>query len=273
MKKLLFLLPFCVAAAAAEDVVYDFFSQNRNVLTTNHSYTWGADAQGHSGALQLGYKNAERPTGHNASITDRTLTWTMDDYNQAYLRFDFDEITLSTDQQMKLLFDVTLQAAAKDSLGNVEAYKTSLVSLGITNVGVGSNAGAGLSAMTTGEPAEGYSNVINNPKLTMGSDYALQTFNFVTTYHFDGVQWVADLTMTNGADTWTQTVNLGDSLTVDHLYVSLDGHNWEYGMENGNNTSQISNLKLIVSAAAPEPATATLSLLALAGLAARRRRK
>ena len=87
------------------------------------------------------------------------------------------------------------------------------------------------------------------------------------------MQWVADLTMTNGADTWTQTVNLGDSLTVDHLYVSLDGHNWSYDGVNGNNTSQISNLKLIVSAAAPEPATATLSLLALAGLAARRRRK
>lgn len=272
MKATIIALSLLASLAYAEEVVYDFFSQDRSDLTTTGTYTWGADAQSHSGALKLGYKDATKPTSHKADITSRTLTWQMDNYNQGYLKFNFDKITLATDQQMQLLFDVNFGDAALDDEGNKQAFKTSLVSLGSTNVGVGSNGGAGLTRMTGGA-AEGYSNVINDPVAIMSSSFAGETVSFVTTYRYDSTQWVAEMKMAWGESSETYTVQLGDGpLTVDHLYVSLDGTNWAYNEQSGNSTSQISNLMLKVSAV-PEPATASLSLLALAGLAARRKRR
>lgn len=62
------------------------------------------------------------------------------------------------------------------------------------------------------------------------------------------------------------TINLGTSFTLDKVVISLDG-----GTDGGKAHSQTVSA-MVVAAHLPEPATATLSLLALAGLAARRRR-
>ena len=73
-------------------------------------------------------------------------------------------------------------------------------------------------------------------------------------------QFVA--TVSYGADkTILNTYDLGKSYSLDKLVFSMDG-----------GSQKVSNLKIITNTI-PEPTTATLSLLALAGLAARRRRK
>ena len=70
------------------------------------------------------------------------------------------------------------------------------------------------------------------------------------------------LSMTCG-DSEAQTLNLGNSLNINSIVLS----------GNGGGGSSISGLTISHTALIPEPTTATLSLLALAGLAARRRRK
>ena len=58
---------------------------------------------------------------------------------------------------------------------------------------------------------------------------------------------------------WTKSVTLKENVAFDRIIFGLDGGGGTVGLKN-------------VSVTVPEPATATLSLLALAGLAARRRR-
>lgn len=75
-------------------------------------------------------------------------------------------------------------------------------------------------------------------------------------------QFVATLSYVTSSDTKTQlaTYDLGTTYSLDKIVLSFDG--------GGTHKFKALTVKTI-----PEPATATLSLLALAGLAARRRRK
>ena len=91
------------------------------------------------------------------------------------------------------------------------------------------------------------------PAITLGS--VTPGLDVTATISHNGTQFVMDLT----AGEQTKQLELGDSLHFDSLVFRTSG-----GVE-----QTISNIKLTV---VPEPATATLSLLALAGLAARRRR-
>lgn len=70
----------------------------------------------------------------------------------------------------------------------------------------------------------------------------------------------------DGAEAGTQI--MGDSYVLNKISVVSESDLWK------NSQPAYSNMQLTISTnAVPEPATATLSLLALAGLAARRRRK
>ena len=64
----------------------------------------------------------------------------------------------------------------------------------------------------------------------------------------------------------TTTINLGKDFELNKIAIGGDG-------ANSQNNLLVSNLSVTTTETVPEPATATLSLLALAGLAARRRRK
>ena len=61
-------------------------------------------------------------------------------------------------------------------------------------------------------------------------------------------------------NTWSESVEIAENFNFKNLGWAVDGASGAVG---------IKNVKVTV----PEPSTATLSLLALAGLAARRRRK
>ncbi len=88
------------------------------------------------------------------------------------------------------------------------------------------------------------------------------------------IAWDGDsytLTVSSSAITETTTYDLGlSSIDVSALMITLEGG--DNGGQDWDETPSVTNLT-ITGNVIPEPATATLSLLALAGLAARRRRK
>ena len=76
---------------------------------------------------------------------------------------------------------------------------------------------------------------------------------------------ILTLSATAGEATGTATIDLGKGFVLDKIMICGDGANNSKGIWTVSNMSVAGNV--------PEPTTATLSLLALAGLAARRRRK
>ena len=104
---------------------------------------------------------------------------------------------------------------------------------------------------------KGAENVFNNNQTAnISASTALDNDNNVLlTLTLDGT---ADVTP------YTTTINMGKGFTLDKIVVWGDG-------ANGTANWKVTDLNLTYSV--PEPTTATLSLLALAGLAARRRRK
>lgn len=94
------------------------------------------------------------------------------------------------------------------------------------------------------------------------------TLNTDIAWNADKAQFVA--TLSYGANkTVMTTYDLGTTYSLEKFVFSMDGPN------NQTDTISVSGLNITysIAPAVPEPTTATLSLLALAGLAARRRRK
>jgi len=99
-------------------------------------------------------------------------------------------------------------------------------------------------------------------KLTLKPEYTLSSVgNGTVTAEIRWDNEADAFMLTVSADTVTDSISveLGQSVTIEQLGVGLDGA-----------AHSITSVSLSV---VPEPATATLSLLALAGLAARRRRR
>ena len=86
------------------------------------------------------------------------------------------------------------------------------------------------------------------------------TLTFIVTYDQTAGQFVGTLGYSLSTD--VKQINLGNEFNVNKIAATFDGNTQTY----------VSNMSLSV-VTIPEPTTATLSLLALAGLAVRRRRK
>ena len=89
---------------------------------------------------------------------------------------------------------------------------------------------------------------------------AVRTLSSGTGYHQDPTNWQSSTSRTN-----TEYNNLNYTITTNYVVQGLELDASKFNISNNG----ISSVNVVV----PEPATATLSLLALAGLAARRRRK
>lgn len=98
---------------------------------------------------------------------------------------------------------------------------------------------------------------------SLGADFAINADNKVTftvAYDTTLAQFVGTLALGDK----TADINLGESFGVNAITATFDG--------SGAYVGKVNDMKLTVTTI-PEPTTATLSLLALAGLAARRRRR
>ncbi len=139
---------------------------------------------------------------------------------------------------------------------------------------------------------------------TQGSGASLSEVNGVTSVQFTSTDYKTEdgklilfFSYDPNADTFTLSGLKNDGLTVTHSYAShtynVASNDYQYlqvvAGKNGDATADMNNviesittfdeamganaIKYYAQTSIPEPATATLSLLALAGLAARRRRK
>lgn len=115
--------------------------------------------------------------------------------------------------------------------------------------------------------AQGNSTVTFAGTLDMTSDTFTYTLFHSSAMYQDAGTWVADFTIT---DQYGQTLQYAEAGSEN---VGKDGYYWleTEGVASGDLHPEFS--VSLVAQATPEPTTATLSLLALAGLCARRRRK
>lgn len=193
-------------------------------------------------------------------------------------------------------------AGLKANGGNIDVMNAT--SLSVTDMVIGDNATVGVysGADTTTEPSLNiYGSVNSKASLTIGSDATLNA-NLTVSYaklNFSGEPLVMGSTLTLFADGTSELLGI-DLSTVTAtgltLFTGVDGFSTGFDSASanavtiddahdifGNLTAGAYSLKytggtngdvlLIANNPTPEPTTATLSLLALMGLAARRRRK
>ena len=144
-----------------------------------------------------------------------------------------------------------------------------------------------------------YASPADQIQVAVTDNITAQGYGFATTHPTDDAQLTAGATLDGGlptggatttlsgniswdTDSWVLTLNssavAGQALTLDtgltsfdlkKIMVTIEGGSSPTDGRNDWKTATLSNMSVVI----PEPATATLSLLALAGLAARRRRK
>ncbi len=235
------------------------FADTITPMTSNDSWTYANNA---------GRGNAVLDT-NVGSLTLSGVRWT-----QAYAVYDIENIQLTSQTDtLKVVF--TIQADNTDTLltGAIVGSNGSMVMGhgayndlpgGIQYGTTDSTHNAFYHLQSSGGAAGGVkvpaTNVVGifaaNTPLTLTTDIAWNTTKNL---------FVATLSYGNDNKTMV-SYDLGTTYTLEKLIFSLDGEE--------TSTMKISGVTVTSEIASiPEPATATLSLLALAGLAARRRRK
>lgn len=146
-----------------------------------------------------------------------------------------------------------------------------ILHVGCNGTGIAYGLSNGYISMTTGTATD---NEFSAAKT--GLQLTANAWNTIT-YTLSNNQWTATLNGTTsdaktlGTITWDT-----DSAEVNKYSIGIKAPGWTDGATGLNDSGcKIANMTISYTAAAPipEPTTATLSLLALAGLAARRRRK
>ena len=203
-----------------------------------------------------------------------TLTLSGPRWTQAYAVYDIKDIKLTSETDtLKVVF--TIQASDTDTLltGAIVGSNGSMV----MGHGAYNSFPAGIqygqTATTTDafyhlQSSGGEAGGIKVPATNVPGVFAANTPLTLTTdiaWDTSKNQFVATLSYGDN-NTTMDTYDLGTTYTLEKLIFSLDGDQ--------SATMKISGVTVTSKiAAVPEPTTATLSLLALAGLAARRRRK
>ena len=241
MKKTFITLLALAGVAMGETITYDIMADQEN---------W-----------QLGCGRYSAPS-FNADGSIEGSGW-----GQMYANYRFDSaITLTEWQTLEFSYDITSKsnnaihsftfetASTKVMIGNV-AYDNQTLGLGTTttssNNGYIAAGGWGTTVTATAMTNQAGANFAYTPSTAynVSGSITLKENSYVMTIKVNDIEYT--------------TVDLGADFSLTGVVFSLDGNN------NVGTGTQLSNLSLRVI---PEPATATLSLLALAGLCARRRR-
>ncbi len=216
------------------------------------------------------------------TIENGSLRVVNSNWGQTYAEYSLDEsITLSHETSLSFSVDITTPSLNSEivmslvtSSGTYLLGKTyndgstttdEHVSYGFTADTKVGDKDAVTYAFNTGIDTENCVNV--TPKGTVGSSTVFTSGGSLTlsgSVEWNGKGFSMILNDgTNPAMTWDLET---DKFSLEKINIFVDG---------GNNTTNVTmtNLAMSTTTFIPEPATATLSLLALAGLAARRRRK
>lgn len=248
MKKTLVLFAVMAAAAtAAEPVVYD------SLLSSSEGWTLGS-IRGSSNLFTI-------DTGAN------TLTLTNSNWSQAYANYSLPTTLTATESQgIGFSFDVKINDT-DSSLTFSLVGTTQAITLGTSY------------RANAGNILLGTSSAINSTVFSFNSDWESGTGVVTSSTSITGVATAGSTITISGSTKYNAetghhvlTLMCGDKSTTLDLGATVDVTRISFGGDGDNNRTNfvVSNLSLYT---VPEPATATLSLLALAGLATRRRRK
>ncbi|MDO5450730.1 MAG: PEP-CTERM sorting domain-containing protein [Akkermansia sp.] len=222
--------------------------------------------------------SADWTTGHNnpskgkvPSINneDGVLTYTSGDWSRGYAHYSFADSGLTLEKpgdSLTITFTIeTSNTNCVDTLTLIGSDKA--ITLGAGNYGT--NVQLGTSTTTTGnfynykDNSDANGRVKSDVVGSVGTIAANTPVVLTMAIAWDDTknQFVATATGTS-----SQTVDLGTSYTLSALNLSVDGSSLQ-------KMSALSVAYTTTTDPAPEPTTGALSLLALAGMVARRRRK
>ncbi len=238
------------------------------------TYTPLTNAEG----WEYGSRNA---TNFSLNATTGTLSLTGSNWGQQRAYKTIDAISLSAADTLTFSFDLYNNdkscAFSVALVGNTQAIVAGTLIYDSTR-GKGPSQYAVTSVLPddfdTGKAPNYTSEQIASADIkTLAStpSYLSDTLTYNATIKWDDTtdQFVMDIT---AGDVTASSITLGQTVDINQIYISGDGNSGSWGW-NLSNFSLAVTTPDVPSGNIPEPATATLSLLALAGLAARRRRK
>lgn len=219
----------------------------------------------------VGHQNTKKSTNAVLDTTAATLTLTNADWSRGYGVYTLADAITLTNETDRLTVSFTINTTDLNSLVTGTLVGSGkAITLGHGSYNDSGNGGngiqSGISTDTTGVfynmQTDNTGGVFVMPDKKVNNSFTANTpLTLTTTVEWNTTksQFVASLSY---GKTSLTSYDLGTSYTLDKLVFSLDG----------NSTQTVSGVSVSANLV-PEPATATLSLLALAGLAARRRRK
>ena len=220
----------------------------------------------------LGHQNTQKNKDAVLDTSAATLTLTDADWSRGYGVYTLTDAITLTNEADTLTVSFTINTTNLNSLvtgtlvGSGKAITLGHGSYSDKGKNGGNGIQSGISTDTTGVfynmQASNTGGVFVTPDKTVDDTFTANTpLTLTTTIEWDTEKSLFVASLSYGS-TSLSSYDLGTSYTLDKLVFSLDG----------NSTQTVSGVSISANIV-PEPATATLSLLALAGLAARRRRK
>lgn len=220
----------------------------------------------------VGHQNTGKSTNAVLDTTAATLTLTNGDWSRGYGVYTLADAITLTNEADRLTVSFTINTTDLNSLvTGTLVGSDKAITLGHGSYNDSGNGGNGIQSGISTDTTGVFYNMQNNktggvfvtPDKKVNDSFIVNTpLTLTTTVEWNTTksQFVASLSY---GKTSLTSYDLGTSYTLDKLVFSLDG---------GVSTQTVSGVSVSANLV-PEPATATLSLLALAGLAARRRRK
>lgn len=238
-------------------------------LATPHDINLAPVSDG-STSWVMGHNNGDKSINPTLNTEGNTIVYTNGNWSRGYAEGTFCEpLTLSGTDEWLTIEATIVSSNTKDTCQTLTVV-TADTAIVIGQGAYKANDGGVLMGSTSVTDGHFYHMQSTLEGATYVSPDGLQagvfgintpvTLSVNIAWSDDFSQFIAT-TSYNGT-TLGDHINLGTNVSVDHIVFGLDG---------GNTVLTVSDVT-VKGFAAPEPATATLSLLALAGLAARRRR-